>query len=110
MALDTGALLRDTFLAAAQEQAATRPEVDLDLAREVLGEAATMLHNGLALDGLDDHDAAAAVTGLCASLVAPDPGAALRATAAATLENQGDLHDADAVSGTYLVAVRILQL
>lgn len=110
MALDTGARLRVTFLAAAEEQAATRREVDLGLAREVLGEAAALLHNGLALDGLDDHDATAAVTGLCAALVAPDPGASLRATAAATLENHGDLHAADAVSGAYLVAARILQL
>jgi hypothetical protein len=39
--------------------------VDLELAREVFTEAATLLHNGLALDGLDEHDTAAAVSALC---------------------------------------------
>lgn len=41
----------EPFLAAAVGLARTRPEVDLAIARELLGEAAVMLHNGLALDG-----------------------------------------------------------
>ena len=36
--------------------ARARPEVDPEMAREMFHEAATLLDNGLALDGLDDHD------------------------------------------------------
>ena len=39
------------------------------MAREVFEEAATLLYNGLALDGLDEHDASAVVAGLCVDLV-----------------------------------------
>ena len=42
----------DQLLATAERVAAERPEVDLDLAREVFEEAATLLYNGLALEGL----------------------------------------------------------
>ena len=66
----------DQFLATAEAVAKARPEVDLELAREVFLEAATLLHNGLALDGLDEHDASAVVAGLCVDLVAADPGLA----------------------------------
>jgi hypothetical protein len=66
----------DQFLATAEAVAKARPEVDLELAREVFQEVATLLYNGLALDGLDDHDANAVVAGLCVDLVSPDPGAA----------------------------------
>jgi hypothetical protein len=52
-----GPPFEDRFLATAEAVAIARPEVDLDMAREVFQEAATLLHNGLALDGLDDHDA-----------------------------------------------------
>jgi hypothetical protein len=45
----------------------------------VFHEAATLLYNGLALDGLDGHDASAVVDGLCVDLVAEDPGVAFRA-------------------------------
>ena len=69
----------DQLLAAADAVAAARPEVDLEMAREVFLEAATLLDNGLALDGLDEHDASAVVAGLCVDLVSPDPGAAVRA-------------------------------
>jgi len=48
------------------------------MAREVFQEAATLLHNGLALDGPDGHDANVAVAGLWADLIAEDPGAAVR--------------------------------
>jgi hypothetical protein len=100
----------DQFRATADAVAQARPEVDLDLAREVFDEAATLLYNGLALDGLDDHDARAVVAGLCVDLVAPDPGSAVRARSRATLAEPGDLHDPDGVSAAYLVSASILQL
>ena len=100
----------DQLLATAEAVAAARPEVDLDLAREVFLEAATLLHNGLALDGLDEHDARAVVAGLCVDLVAQDPGGAVRARAQATLDDPGDLHDAEAVAASYLVSAQVLQL
>src|SRR5918999_237376 len=88
----------DQFTAAAEAVAQARPEVDLGMAREVFLEAATLLHDGLALDGLDEHDAAAVVAGLCVDLVAADPGAAVRARSRATMERPGDLHDPEGVS------------
>jgi hypothetical protein len=100
----------DQFLATAEEVARARPEVDLELAREVFLEAATLLHNGLALDGLDQHDAHAVVAGLCVDLVAPDPGAAIRSRSQATLDHPADLHDPDAASAAYLIAASIMQL
>ena len=100
----------DQFLATAEAVARDRPDVDLDLAREVFGEVATLLYNGLALDGLDEHDAGAVVAGLCADLVAADPGAAVRARARATSADPGDLHDPDGASAAYLFAAQILQL
>jgi hypothetical protein len=100
----------DQFLATAEAVARDRPDVNLEMAREVFLEAATLLHNGLALDGLDDHDAHAVVTGLCLDLVAPDPGAAIRARAEATRESPEDLHDAEGVAAAYLTAAQIFQL
>lgn len=100
----------DQFLVAAEEVAKARPDVDPDMAREVFQEAATLLDDGLALDGLDEHDASAAVAGLCLDLVAADPGAAVRARSQATLENPGDLHDPEAVSAAFLIAASIFQL
>jgi hypothetical protein len=102
--------LLEEFLAAADAVARARPEVDRGLARQLMQEAATMLHNGLALDGLDDHDTRAAVTALADDLVAEDPEAALRARREATTEDPGDLHDPVAVAGAYLVAAAILRL
>ena len=100
----------DQFLATADEVARERPEVDLELAREIFHEAATMLDNSLALDGLDEHDASAVVAGLCIDLVAEDPGAAIRARAEQTLQTPCDLHDARGVSRTFLMAATIFQL
>jgi hypothetical protein len=100
----------DQFLVTAEEVAKARPDVDPDMAREVFQEAATLLDNGLALDGLDEHDASAVVAGLCLDLVAADPGAAVRARSQATLENPGDLHDPEAVSAAFLIAASIFQL
>ncbi len=100
----------DQFLATADAVARARPEVDLETAREVFHEVATRLHDGLALDGLDEHDARAIVAGLCVDLVAADPGAAVRARSHATLEEPGGLHDPEGVSAAYLVSATILQL
>lgn len=100
----------DQLLATAEAVAQARPEVDLEMAREVFLEAATLLYNGLALDGLDEHDANAVVAGLCLDLVAADPGSAVRAHALAALEKPGDLHDAKGVAAAYEVSARILQL
>ena len=100
----------DQFLATAEAVAQARPEVDLEMAREVFQEAATLLYNGLALDGLDDHDTAAVVDGLCIDLVGADPGAAIRARSEATLQHPGDLHDPEAVSASYVIAAAIMQL
>jgi hypothetical protein len=100
----------DQFLATAETVALARPEVDPEIAREVFTEVATMLYNGLALDDLDEHDAAAVVAGLCVDLVAKDPGAAVRARSRATLEDPGDLHDPAAVAAAYLFSAGILQL
>ncbi len=71
----------DEFRAAAEAAAAARPEADLEMALEVFREAATLLHDSLALDGLDDHDRAAVVAALGTDLAAEDPGAAIRARA-----------------------------
>jgi hypothetical protein len=87
----------DQLLATADAVAKERPEVDLEMAREVFLEAATLLDNGLALDGLDEHDASAVVAGLCAR-------------AEATLHEPGDLHDPEAASASYLIAAAIFQL
>ena len=100
----------EQFLATAEEVTRARPEVDLEMAREVFLEVATMLHNGLALDDLDDHDAEAVVACLCVDLCAADPGAAVRARARVTSENPGELHDPEAAAAAYLTAAGILQI
>ena len=51
----------DQLLETAEAVALARPEVDPEMAREVFLEAATLLDDGLALDGLEKHDAAAVV-------------------------------------------------
>ena len=100
----------DQFLATAEAVAQARPEVDPEMAREVFLEAATLLYNGLALDGLDEHDANAVVAGLCVDLVAADPRSAVRARSQAALEAPGDLHDPKGVAAAYEISTRILQL
>lgn len=100
----------DPFTAAAEAVADARPDVDRVLAREVLQEAATLLHDGLALDGLDEHDAGVVIAALCTDLVSDDPGAAMRVRSQAALAAPGDLHDPEAVSAAYLVSASVLQL
>lgn len=110
MAPSTVNPLLEPFLAAADEVARARPDVDPELAREVFDEAATRLHNGLALDGLDEHDTQVVVAGLCVDLVAEDPGAAIRARSVASVAATGGLHDPHAASAAYLVAAEILKV
>jgi len=101
----------DQFLATAEAVALARPdEVDLELAHEVFLEVATLLHNSLALDSLDEHDTQVVVDGLCVDLIASDPGAAIRARSLATLENPGELHEPDVVSETYLLVAALFKL
>jgi hypothetical protein len=100
----------DQLLRAAEDVARERPDVDLELAREVFLEAATLLYNGLALDGLDAHDSHAVVAGLCVDLVAGDPGGAIRHRARQALESSGDLHDPEAVSRSYIIASDLMKL
>jgi hypothetical protein len=100
----------DRFRATAEAVARERPEVDPGMAREVFQEVTVLLDDGLALDGLDEHDAHAVVAGLCVDLVARDPGAAVRARSRATLREPADLHDPAGASAAYLVAATILQI
>jgi hypothetical protein len=100
----------DPFMATADAVAQARPGVDLEMVREIFQEAATLLHNGLALDGLDEDDTDAVVACLCIDLVAGDPGAAIRARSQTALEDPGDLHDPAGASAAYLNAVAVLQL
>ena len=100
----------DQLLETAEAVALGRPEVDPDMAREVFQEAATLLYDGLALDGLDEHDAAAVVAGLCVALVSADPGGAVRARAQAAVVAPQGLHDPQGVAASYRVSAVILQL
>ena len=63
----------DKFLETAAAVTRERSDVDPAMAREVFEEVATLLYNGLALDGLDEHDTAAVVDGLCVDLIAKTP-------------------------------------
>ena len=98
----------EPFLAAAGAAAASRPEVDEATARELMGEAAEMVHNSLALDHLDEHDLRVAVAALAADLTAPDPTEAVRARVAAPV-GEG-VHDPGGVRGAYVVVMATLQL
>jgi hypothetical protein len=109
MSASPPAHLLDPFLAAADAAALARDDVDADVARELMGEAATMLHNSLALDDLDPHDLEVVVAGLAADLVSVDPGAAVRARAALA-DDDSSLHDPAGVRGAYLVTLAVLQI
>ena len=100
----------DQLLATAERVAKERPEVDLDMAREVFEEAATLLYNGLALEGLDDHDAHLVVAGLCEDLISGDPSAAVRRRPQEVLDDPGDLHDPRGVAAAYEISAQVLQL
>jgi hypothetical protein len=98
------------FAVAAEAIVRDRPDVPSEMIREVMTEAATRLHDGLALDGLDAHDTAAVVDGLCDALSELDPGRAIRARAADSMRSGADLHDQEAVSAAYLTAAGILKV
>lgn len=100
----------DLLLAAGEQVVAARPEVDPAMVREIFEEAATLLHDGLVLDGLDDHDQRLVVEALCVDLCAADPGAAIRARADAVLADPGDLHDAEEAWSAYLTTVALFRL
>lgn len=97
----------DLLLATADEVAASRPEVDPAMVREIFEEAATLLHDGLVLDGLDEHDQRSVVEALCVDLCAPDPGAAIRARADAVRADPGELHDPDEAWSALLATVTL---
>lgn len=101
----------DQLLDAAERVVRERPdEVDPAAAREVFLEAATLLHNGLVLDGLSEHDAHAVVGGLAEDLLADDPGAAIRSRSQGVLADPDGWHDAEAASRSYLIAAATLRL
>lgn len=98
------------FLAAADSAASSRPDVDAETARELMAQAAGVLHDGLVLDHLDDHDLPLAVSALAADLTAVDPSAAVRARAAGVADDDPDLHDPAGVRGAYAVSAQVLGL
>ncbi|HSF36172.1 MAG TPA: hypothetical protein VLA70_08660 [Nocardioides sp.] len=98
------------FLAAADAAASSRPDVDAETARELMAQAAGVLHDGLVLDHLDDHDLPLAVSALAADLTAVDPSAAVRARAAGVADDDPDLHDPAGVRGAYAVSAQVLGL
>lgn len=100
----------EPFLTAADGAAASRPDVDRETARELMAEAAGMLHDSLALDHLDEHDLPLVVAALADDLTAVDPGAAVRARAAGVADGDSALHDPDGVRGAYLVSAQVLGL
>jgi hypothetical protein len=100
----------EPFLAAADVAASSRPDVDVETARELMAQAAGLLHDGLVLDHLDDHDLALAVSALAADLTAADPSAAVRARTAAVADDDPDLHDPAGVRGAYAVSAQVLGL
>lgn len=97
----------EPFLAAAETAAASRPEVDVDIALELMAEAATMLHNGLVVDHLDEHDQPVVIARLAAALTDPDPAAALLRAAD---DVAADLHDLEGAAGAYLAAASVLRI
>jgi hypothetical protein len=110
MSSSTADLLFDRFAATADSVARARPQVDPAMIREIFDDAATMLHNGLALDHLDDHDARIVVPELCAALSDADPTAALMTRFYAATEEPVDLHDPIGVALAYENVLGILQL
>jgi hypothetical protein len=107
---DIHGLLRAEFEAAASRAAAERPEVDAETARELMAEATEMLHNSLALDALEESDAAVVIRNLAADLTSADPGAAVRARSAAVSQDSAGLAEPTVVAETYLVCAAVLGL
>ena len=110
MSTSTAELLFDEFAATAVAVAKARPQVDPGMLHEIFDDAATMLHNGLALDHLDDHDARIVVSELCAALTDADPTTALMTRFYAATDVPADLHDPVGVALAYENVLGILQL
>ena len=108
--MSTDDLLHAEFAAAASAVAAARSEVDLETARELMDEAATMLHNSLALDSLSTADAAVVVRHLATDLTAVDPSTAVLARSLAVAEDPSGLDEPGIVAATYLVCAAVLCL
>lgn len=102
-------ILFDRFGETAAAVVEARPEVDPAMVRDIFDEAATMLHNGLALDHLDGHDADIVISELCVALTDADPTTALLTRFYAT-DQPTDLHDPTGAAVAYENVLRILQL
>ena len=110
MSTSTADLLFGRFAATATAVVEARPQVDPAMIREIFDDAATMLHNGLALDHLDDHDAQIIVSQLCVALTDADPTTALMTRFYAATEEPENLHDPIGVALAYENVLGILQL
>lgn len=110
MSSSTADLLFDQFADTALAVAKARPQVDPAMVQEIFDEAATMLHNGLALDHLDEHDAHVVIPQLCTALTDADPTTALMTRFYAATDNPADLHDPIGVALAYENVLGILQL
>ena len=86
------------------------PQADAAMVQKIFDEAATLLHNGLALDHLDDHDADIVISGLCVALAGADVTTALLTRFYAATDQPEDLHDPTGVALAYENVLRILQL
>ena len=102
--------LVESFRAAGEAVGRERPGVDAELAGEIMVEAAQMLHNSLALEGIDPRDALAVIAALSEDLVAADPGAAVRERAHQADLHPDGLHDPAAAAEAYLTVVQVLRI
>lgn len=87
-----------------------RPQADPVMVRDIFDEAAIMLHNGIALDHLDDHDADIMISELCVALTDADVTTALLTRFYAATDEPAGLHDPTGVALAYENVLRILQL
>jgi hypothetical protein len=110
MPSSTADLLFGQLAATADTVVSSRPDVDPQVVHEIFDEAGTLLHNGLALDHLDEHDVHTVVTQLCVALVDADPATALMTRFYAATEAPAGLHDPDGVALAYENVLRILEL
>lgn len=106
----TADLLFDRFAETAVTVAKARPQVDPTMIQEIFDDAAAMLHNGLALDHLDDHDVQIVVPELCAALSDADPTTAVMTRFYAATEKPADVHDPVGVALAYENVLKTLQL
>lgn len=102
--------LFDRFGETAAAVVQARPQADPAMVQGIFDEAATMLHNGLALDHLDDHDADSVISELCEALTDADVTTALLTRFYAATDRPNDLHDPSGVALAYENVLRILQL